>query len=474
MIPGSAQLSRLRGQIGGWFERHGTLTLWLRVLRLGLFQFGLGLSLAPITGTLNRVLIDNMHISAALVGLLIAIHYFVSPVRALIGFRSDQQRARGRWRTPYLVFGALLTFGGLNSAGFSLILLSGKGHLPYTIALVVCLLIFLAYGIGVNVVETAYLALVSDLTPPKERGRVVAVLWMMLVLGTIASSVLIGGLLVDYSDERLVSILQTSALVFLILTFVSLWKQERLRPDGTVISEHATSPARLSLGESLRLLAGMRPLRNLFLVLFIATMAFATHDVLLEPYGGQVLQMSVSATTRLTALWGVAMLVAIPAAGWLLWRGYSAVLPIVLGCAVGALGFLVVGIASDAALVAPFRSGVWLIGMGRGLFIVGSMSLVLALTDRNHAGLFLGLWGVMQALAQGVGTVSGGLLRDFAQRQTGSVALGYTAVYGVALACLMVALLLLATLRLHRQLRAGTVASPWSGLQDVPADQILY
>jgi BCD family chlorophyll transporter-like MFS transporter len=457
-----------------WFERHGTLTLWLKVLRLGLFQFGMGLTLAPITGTLNRVLIDNMRISAGLVGLLIAIHYFVSPVRALIGYRSDQQRARGRWRTPYIVMGALLTFGGIDTAGFSLVLLSGKGNLPYLPALIICLLIFLAYGVGVNVLETAYLALVSDLTPPKERGRVLAVLWMMLVLGTIVSSVLLGGLLVDYSDERLIAVLQTSALIFIVLTAVSLWKQERMRPDGTVISAYEEVRVRVSLSESLRLLWHQRALRGLFVILFLGTAAFASHDILLEPYGGQVLHMSISATTGLTGLWGAAMLVAIPAAGWLLWRGYSPVLPILLGCAVGALGFLVISIASDAALITPFRSGVWLIGMGRGLFIVGSIALVMGLTDRSHAGLFLGLWGVMQALAQGLGAVGGGLARDLAEARTGSVVLGYTAVYGAALFGLLIALLLLVTLRPDRKLRADAASAPWAGLQDIPADQILY
>lgn len=259
MIPGAARLGRridrLRGRAAGWFDGHGTTKLWLRVLRLGLFQFGMGLTLAPLTGTLNRVLIDNLRISATLVGFLIAIHYFVSPVRALIGFRSDQHRAQGRWRTPYIVAGAVLTFGGLANAPISLLLLSGQGHLPFTIAAIVCALIFLAYGLGVNIVETAYLALVSDLTPPEERGRVLAVLWMMLVLGTIVSSVLVGNLLLDYNDERLIVILKSSAVVFLILSFASLWKQERLRRDGTVIGIYPEVRVRMSLGDSLRLLS---------------------------------------------------------------------------------------------------------------------------------------------------------------------------------------------------------------------------
>lgn len=463
-----------RGRITTWFDGHGTLALWLKVLRLGLFQFGLGLTLAPITGTLNRVLIDHLNISAVIVGLLIAIHYFVSPVRALIGFRSDQQRAAGHWRTPLIVLGALLTFGGLANVPFSLLLLSGEGSLPFWPAFTICILIFLVYGVGVNIVETAYLALVSDLTPQKERGRVLAVLWMMLVLGTVVSSILIGNLLIEFSEERLIMIIKGSAVIFLVLTVLSLWGQEKLLPNGKVDGPIDAVVVRTTLGESLRLLFEQRALRNLFAVLFIATLAFATHDILLEPYGGQVLNMSVSATTQLTALWGIAMLVAIPAAGWLLWRGYSATLPIIMGCAVGALGFLVISYASDATLVGPFRAGVWLIGMGRGLFIVGSVALVMALTDRNHAGLFLGLWGVMQALAQGFGAIGGGLARDIAQQQTGSVVLGYTAVYIASLFLLVASLLLFSALRLGREVRAGAARSPWAGLQDIPADQIIY
>jgi len=42
-------------------------------------------------------------------------------------------------------------------------------------------------------------------------------------------------------------------------------------------------------------------------------------------------------------------------------------------------------------------------------------------------------------------------------------------------ACVLgLALALLAALRLERRIRAGAVRSPWIGLQDIPADQILY
>lgn len=473
MPPG---FKRLKLRVDEWLNRHPTVRRWLNVLRLGLFQFGMGLALAPLTGTLNRVLIDEMGISALIVGFLLAIHYFVSPVRALIGFQSDQSRSVGHWRTPYLMFGAMLTFGGLVCTPFTLLLLSGDARMriPYAVSLLACVAIFLAYGIGANIVETIYLALVSDITPPKERGRVLAVLWIMLILGTITSAIVISWLLEEYNSLKLVQVMQGAAVVFMILTFLALFGQERLNPDGTVVSFTEETRIRLSLWESIRLLAQQKTLRDLFVILFIATTAFATHDVLLEPYGGQVLQMSVAETTQLTAFWGGSMLVAITLSGWLLWKGRSSIMVIIAGCALGSLGFLVISLSSHEGLVNPFRGGVWLIGMGRGMFIVASVALVMSLTDVGHAGLFLGLWGVMQALAQGFGTIGGSLLRDVVYRLTDDVALGYTSVYATSLVFLLISLGLVAALRLDRQLRSGTVRSPWDGLQDIPADQIAF
>jgi BCD family chlorophyll transporter-like MFS transporter len=470
MTSGLAFLTR---PIEQWLARHPDVGFWLRIFRLGLIQFGIGLSLAPITGTLNRVLIDELSIPAAAVAFLISLHYFVSPVRAMMGYRSDKARAMGKWRTPYIVLGVMLTYGGLACAPFALILLGGAGALPFWPAMLICTAIFLAYGVGINIVETIYLALVSDITAPKLRGRVLSVLWIMLVLGTVTSAVIVSALLIDYNHRQLISVMQGSASVFVLLTVIALWRQERLRPDGTIDSTLEVVRIRLTLWESVRLLGGQKSLQSLFTIIFIATMAFATHDVLLEPYGGQVLDMSVSATMGLTALWGGAMIAGVTLAGLLLWRRRSPALLISLGCAVGLLGFGVISYASDAALVNPFRVGVGLISMGRGLFIVGSVILVMALTDVSHAGLFLGIWGIVQGIAQGVGTIGGGLLRDFAQYQTSSVVLGYTAVYSTSLVLLLIVILVLA-LRLGRQLRVSEIKMPWSGLEEIPADQLAF
>ena len=459
--------------IWDWYQARPRLVFWTGIFRLGLFQFGIGMSLAPITGTLNRVLIDDLGISAAAVALLIALHYFASPIRAFIGYRSDKSRSMGKWRTPYIVLGVMLTYGGLALAPFSLILLGGHGMISFLPALIICIAIFLAYGAGVGIVETVYLALVSDITPPEERGKVLSVLWMMLILGTVVSAIVISGVLIEYSHILLIQVMQGSAMLFVILTVIALWQQEKLRPDGTIISDLKTVRIRLSLWESVQLVSREQVLKGLFVVIFIATMAFATHDVLLEPYGGQVLGMSVSATMQLTALWGIATILGVTLAAFFLWRKLAPVLLIGLGCLVGLCGFAVISYASDAALVGPFRVGVGLISLGRGLFLVSSVILVMSLTDVSHAGLFLGIWGIVQAMAQGMGTIGGGIIRDLAQYQTGSVVLGYTVVYAGSLTLLLVVVLLLA-FRLGKQLRVNEIKMPWSGMEEIPADQLAF
>lgn len=456
-----------------WLDANPQAKWWARVLRLGLIQFGIGLSLAPISGALNRVLITDLAIPAAAVGTLIGLHYFISPVRAMIGYRSDKARSEGRWRTPYVVFGVMLTFGGLTCAPFALILLGGEGIVGFWPAMLICSAIFIAYGAGINILETIYLALVSDITPKDQRGKVISVLWVMLILGTVTSAVIVSALLQEYSHKVLIQVMQGSAIVFVLLTTFALLGQERLNRDGSIKSDLDVVRVRLSLWESIQRLGEQKLLQGLFVIIFIATMAFATHDVLLEPFGGQVLGMSVSETLQLTALWGVTTIVGVVGAGYLLWRKHAPVMLIGLGCAIGLLGFGTVSYSSQEAAVNVFRLGVSFISIGRGMFLVGSVILVMSLVDVSHAGLFLGIWGIVQAMAQGIGVIGGGVVRDVAQLQLGDVTAGYTMVYSTSF-ILLLSVVLLLVFRLGERLQVDDIRMPWDGVEEIPADQLVF
>ena len=80
---------------------------------------------------------------------------------------------------------------------------------------------------------------------------------------------------------------------------------------------------------------------------------------------------------------------------------------------------------------------------------------------------------LMQAMAQGIGTIGGGVVRDLAQYLTGSVKLGYTIVYGGSLVLLLIVITILA-LRLGKRLHVSEIKMPWSGVEEIPADQLAF
>ena len=84
-----------------------------RLLRLSLFQVSVGMALVLLVGTLNRVMIVELHVPAWLVAVMVSIPLIFAPFRAVVGFRSDTHRSVLGWRrVPYIWMGTLLQFGG--------------------------------------------------------------------------------------------------------------------------------------------------------------------------------------------------------------------------------------------------------------------------------------------------------------------------------------------------------------------------
>ncbi|MGL6044493.1 MAG: PucC family protein, partial [Sandaracinobacteroides sp.] len=189
-----------------------------RLMRLSLFQLSCGMAAVLLTGTLNRVMIVELGIPAALVALLIALPLLFAPLRALIGFRSDHHRSYLGWkRVPYLWFGTLLQFGGLAIMPFALLLMTGGGRAPASVGEVAAAFAFLLVGAGLHTTQTAGLALATDLAPEHSRPRVVALLYVMLLAGTLVSALLFGQVLVDFTPTRLVAVVQGAAVVTILL-----------------------------------------------------------------------------------------------------------------------------------------------------------------------------------------------------------------------------------------------------------------
>ena len=385
-----------------------------RLLRLSLFQVSVGMAVVLLNGTLNRVMIVELGVSAWLVSAMVALPLVAAPFRALIGFKSDTHRSALGWRrVPYIWFGSLFQFGGLAIMPFALLILSGDTHGPVVIGHVAAAIAFVLVGFGLHTTQTAGLALATDLAPEETRPRVVALLYVMLLLGMAGSAILFGILLADFSQLQLIKVIQGAAVLTIVLNMIALWKQE-VRSKAVADRSRPRPRFRETWQQFIR---SGRTKRFLVMVALGAA-AFSMQDILLEPYGGQIMGLSVGDTTMLTALLAGGTLGGFALAAHFLTRGADPFRIAAVGALFGIAAFSAVIFAAplDSALV--FRAGTTLIGFGGGLFSVGTLTAAMGMEYADGApagiesGLALGAWGAVHATATGLAIAMGGAVRD--------------------------------------------------------------
>lgn len=383
-----------------------------RILRLSLFQVSVGMAAVLLTGTLNRVMIVELGVSASLVAAMVSLPLLFAPLRALIGFKSDHHQSLLGWkRVPYIWFGTLLQFGGLAVLPFALLVMSGGGNGPAFFGHIGAAMAFLLVGAGMHTTQTAGLALATDLAPEEARPRVVALLYVMLLIGTMVSAIVIGRLLADFSPTKLVKIVQGAAALTMVLNLVALWKQEARNRDATAVRED-----RPAFREVWAIFIARPKTMRLLVAVGLGAAAFSMQDVLLEPYGGQVLGLSVGATTSLTALWAFGMLVGFGLAARYLGQGADPHRIAGFGGVAGIAAFLFVIFAGPLHAAALLAIGATIIGFGGGLFSVGTLTAAMAISDAKsldgRTGLALGAWGAVQATCAGLAIALGAFARD--------------------------------------------------------------
>lgn len=448
----------IKGLTAGWLPFADAASDGLpmaQLLRLSLFQVSVGMAMVLLLGTLNRVMIVELAVPATVVALMIALPVVSAPFRAMLGHKSDNHKSWIGWkRIPYLWFGSLWQFGGLAIMPFALIVLSGDQTLgPAWAGEALAGLAFLMTGIGMHMTQTAGLALASDRATPETRPRVVALLYVMFLLGMAVSAVILGWLLRDFNEIRLIRVVQGCAVVTMGLNLLALWKQEKVRP----MTAAEMAEVRPIFAEGWRDLMAGGSAGRLLLVVVLGTMAFQMQDVLLEPYGAQILGLSVGNTTWLTAANALGALTGFVLAGRWLMQGHDMYRMAARGLLVGVAAFLAVMFAAPLGSTPVFYAGAAGIGLGAGLFAVSTLTAAMNLPEQGAAGrgLVLGAWGAAQATAAGLSIAVGGTLRDV----TGGYAMaghlgdtmatpafGYAFVYQVEILMLFATLLALAPL----------------------------
>ncbi len=444
-----------------------------RLLRLSLFQVTVGMAMVLLYGTLNRVMVVELSVSAWLVALMVSLPMVFAPLRALIGHRSDYHHsAFGLRRVPYIWLGSMLQFAGFTIMPFAILLLSDEGNEFAFVGTVAAAIAFLLVGAGLHTIQTAGLALATDLAPERKRPRVVALLYVTLLLGMAASALLFGHALKDFTPGKLVGVVQGAAIATILLNLAALWKQEAVN-----IKRAIANIPRPPFKETWREFMQGGQASRLLIAVGLGTAGFSMQEILLEPYGAQVLGLTVSQTTTLTAILAGGTLTAFALSAYLLSHGGDSYRLAGIGTILGvvAFGLVIFAATFDSPLI--FRIGTALIGFGTGLFVVGTLTAAMALAERAHVGLALGAWGAVQATAAGGGIALGGALRDIFSSLAlngafgptfESVTFGYGFVYTLEIILLVAAMIVLMPLVLRSKRNNLAQAPSQFGLDQMP------
>ncbi len=426
-------------------------------IRLAAFPLGYGLVGALAGGTLNRIMVAEKGLPVTLVGFLFALPLLEAPLRVWLGYRSDGYPLFGRRREPYIVAGSLLAGLGL---ALSVVLITGtaEGGMTLMGGLV---LLFILYGFGRNLGHNAFQALVADRFAGSLRSRALTLYEVATMLGLVFGAGALGAALRDYTPAKLLGASVAVVTVAFGLALLGALGQERRSARVEIAAARAKATP---FAEALStLLLGDRQVLLFFALVVFTFVGTLAQDVLLEPYGALVLDMTVSETSQLTAFWGLGVLTAMLLSGTFLLRVMGHMRLLRIGLVSTLLVFLGVIATGATGSVALFRALVVVMGLGTGLAGAGMLGGIATFTTAIRAGLLMGVWGIAALLGKALGSILGGVVVDAMLLVTGStVYVAYGTVFFLEGIMLFIALLISFRLRVDAS-RASAEAKATAG-----------
>ncbi|MEM7664997.1 MAG: BCD family MFS transporter [Pseudomonadota bacterium] len=401
---------------------------WVSIVRIGLVQACLGAVVMLATTVLNRLMVVEYTLAAAIPAGLVAWHYAVQLSRPLWGHGSDQ----GRKRTPWILGGiATLALAALLATQATL-MMSAQPFLGFALAILAYTLI----GVGVGAGGTSALALLASGVAPHRRAAAAAVTWIMMVAGIVVSAITVGELLKPFSPERLLTVASGLAVTVIVITALATFRLER----GTVVFEEtAKDEPAPDFREALREIWHEKAARRFTIFIFVSMIAFSMQDLILEPFAGLVFGMSPGESTQLGGQHQGGILLGMIAAG-IGGSAFAGRLPrdlriwAVSGCVGSAVALAGLAAAAIHGPGWPIGINVFLLGLGNGVFAVAAIGAMMGLAgagEKTREGVRMGVWGASQAIAFGLGGLIGALGVDIARRVQASDGSAFQIIFAI-------------------------------------------
>ncbi len=429
----------------------------LQMFRVGLFQMGLGIMSLLVAGLLNRLMINELAIPATLTAIFIAMPLFVSPARVWFGQTSDAKTLWGNHRSGYVWLGAILfaiaaflTTQVMWQLGRSVYEIGWNGMTYVWVVLLAAM--FGLYGMAISLSSTPFAALLVDISDEEERSKLVGIVWSMLMVGIVIGAIAVSRLLpctgappnevsIFANSDRLGTLQKAINSVFLIIPVAVIGlsvfatygiEQKYSRYQARVAQNdliHGKTEDKLSLANALRVLTASKQTGLFFIFLLLMTIGIFMQDAIMEPYGGAVFGMSICATTQLNAAFGTGTLIGLSSAGFIVVPRLGKERATRLGCYLVAASCILLIISGFIQKTWALQAALALFGLTSGITTSGALSLMLDLTAAETAGTFIGAWGLSQAVARGLATVTGGVVLDIGKLIFSNSTLAYSFVF---------------------------------------------
>ena len=408
--------------------------MFLKRLQLALIHTAVAMTLVPINSTLNRVMIFDLGVSKTIFTLLAIFPYLLSPIQVAIGSFSDRHPIFGFRRTPYILAGLILCVLGVAVSPQIALLISKN----FTLGLIVGVLAFGLWGMGYNLSAVSYLSLASELSGEKERGKTIATMFTIMVIGLIATGISLSRMVPTYVPETLARAFLIVAASALTLGLLGLIKLEPRFDPSTSTSRADT----YTVKEMISAITANPVAKIFFVYLLLLLAAILSQDVLLEPFGAQAFGMTLEQTSRIVSITNTFTLIAFIVAGIL--DGRVKKKYVAQAGNLGALiGFIIIVTSGLIANKNLFYIGITLLGFGTGISTIANLSLMFDLTVPEKVGLYIGAWGFSNGLSRLVGLLMAGVVADVATELTGNALSGYLVVFSIEALMLLIAAVML-------------------------------
>ncbi len=425
----------------------------LTTFRLGLFNMGLGLMAVLTLAVLNRVMISELGIPAAITAGVLSLSLFVAPARVWFGQLSDTRPIFGKYRTNYVLLGTavfgLAVFLAVQTVWqLGTIVRNNDGWLwnTQTIGWTAVLALILAiYGLAVSSSSTPFTALLVDISEEQNRSKLVAVVWSMLMVGIVIGGVsgslvfkqieteggVAGQIPIETLQTPINSVFGFVPFLVFALAVIATWGVEKKYSRFSSRSASSNGEDKVTLGRAISILSASRQTGIFFSFLCLLTISLFMQEAVLEPYGGEVFGMSIAETTLLNSYWGIGILIGYGLTGFLIVPRLGKKLSTKVGCGLVAACFILIIISGFTQETMALKIALLLFGATTGIATVGGVSLMLDLTAAETAGTFIGAWGLAQAISRGAATFLGGVVLDVGKAIFVAPLLAYSLVFAL-------------------------------------------